>query len=145
MSDLSITELLEAYGAWVNDDNNDLGCKSPSLMLIKSAPKLCKDSVKPSSRRIVSYISDEDALAIDRAMNALANDSLHNYYLYRVIDYYFVGGWSYNRISEDYWSSIEYPCGTKKVAQYHIKAMVAAGAGFINGYLISNKNKDETL
>ena len=29
MSDLSITELLEAYGAWVNDDNNDLGCKSP--------------------------------------------------------------------------------------------------------------------
>ena len=142
MSDLSITDLMFAYGAWVNDDNSDLGCKSPSLMLIKSAPKQCKDSVKPSSRRTVSYISDEDALAIDRAMKALKNDSLHNYYLYRIIDCYFVGGWSYSRISKEYWSAIEYPCGTKEVAQYHIKAMVAAGAGFINGYLISNKSKD---
>ena len=142
MSDLSITDLMFAYCAWVNDDNSDLGCKSPSLMLIKSAPKQCKDSVKPSSRRTVSYISDEDALAIDRAMKALKNDSLHNYYLYRIIDCYFVGGWSYSRISKEYWSAIEYPCGTKEVAQYHIKAMVAAGAGFINGYLISNKSKD---
>ena len=145
MTDLSISELLHAYGNWVRDDSNELSCKSPSLMLIKSAPKLCKDSVKPSSRRVVAFISDDDALAIDRAMKALKNDSLHNYYLYRVIDYYFVGGWSYNRISKDYWSSIEYPCGTKQVAQYHIKAMVAAGAGFINGYLISNKNKGSTL
>ena len=142
MSDLSITDLMFAYGAWVSDDNNDLGCKSPSLMLMKSAPKLCKDSLNPSSRRTVSYISDEDALAVDRAMNALKSDSLHNYYLYRIIDCYFIGGWSYSRISKEYWSAIEYPCGTKEVAQYHIKAMVAAGAGFINGYLISNKSRD---
>lgn len=141
MSDLSITELLFAYGAWVNDDNVSLNCKSPSLMLMKSAPKQCKD-VKPSKQRTVAFISDDDALAIDRAMSALANDSLHNYYLYRIIDCYFIGGWSYNRISKEYWSAIEYPCGTKEVAQYHIKAMVAAGAGFINGYLISNKSKD---
>lgn len=141
MSDLSITELLFAYGAWVNDDNHELGCKSPSLMLMKSAPKQCKDDKLPK-RAQVSFISDDDALAIDGAMNALANDSLHNYYLYRIIDCYFVGGWSYSRISKEYWSAIEYPCGTKEVAQYHIKAMVAAGAGFINGYLISNKSKD---
>lgn len=142
MSDLSITELLFAYGAWVSDDNNELGCKSPSLMLMRSAPHQCKDSVKAASRRTVAFISDDDALAIDRAMEALASDSLHNYYLYRIIDYYFVGGWSYSRISKEYWSAIEYPCGNKEVAQYHIKAMVAAGAGFINGYLISNKSKD---
>ena len=142
MSDLSITDLLFAYGAWVSDDNNELGCKSPSLMLMRSAPHQCKDSVKAASRRTVVFISDDDALAIDRAMEALASDSLHNYYLYRIIDYYFVGGWSYSRISKEYWSAIEYPCGTKEVAQYHIKAMVAAGAGFINGYLISNKSKD---
>ena len=141
MSDLSITDLLFAYGAWVSDDNNDLGCKSPSLMLMRSAPHQCKDSVKAASRRTVAFISDDDALAIDRAMKALASDSLHNYYLYRIIDYYFVGGWSYSRISKEYWSAIEYPCETKEVAQYHIKAMVAAGAGFINGYLISNKSK----
>lgn len=141
MSDLSITDLLFAYGAWVSDDNNELGCKSPSLMLMRSAPKQCKDD-KPPKRAQVSFISDDDALAIDRAMKALASDSLHNYYLYRIIDYYFVGGWSYSRISKEFWSAIEYPCGTKEVAQYHIKAMVAAGAGFINGYLISNKSKD---
>ena len=141
MSDLSITDLLFAYGNWVRDDNNELGCKSPSLMLMRSAPKQCKD-VKPSKQRTVAFISDDDALAIDRAMGALANDSLHNYYLYRIIDCYFIGGWSYSRISKEYWSAIEYPCGTKEVAQYHIKAMVAAGAGFINGYLISNKGRD---
>lgn len=142
MSDLSITELLFAYGAWVSDDNNELGCKSPSLMLIKSAPKLCKDSVKAASRRTVAFISDDDALTIDKAMNALKNESLHTYYLYRILDCYFIGGWSYKRISEDYWSAIEYPCGTKQVAQYHIKAMVAEGCGSINGYLISEKRKN---
>lgn len=142
MSDLSITDLLFAYGAWVSDDNNELGCKSPSLMLIKSAPKLCKDSVKPSNRRTVAFISDCDALAIDRAMNALKSDSLHTYYLYRILDCYFIGGWSYSRISKDYWSAIEYPCGTKEVAQYHIKALISEGMGSINGYLIANRARD---
>lgn len=139
MSDLSISELLHAYGNWVRDDSNELSCKSPSLMLMRSAPKQCKDSVKAASRRTVSYISDEDALAIDRAMNALKNESLHTYYLYRILDCYFIGGWSYKRISEDYWSAIEYPCGTKQVAQYHIKALISEGMGSINGYLIANR------
>lgn len=141
MSDLSITDLLFAYGAWCCDDNNDLGCKSPSLMLIKSAPKLCKD-VKASKQRTVSFISDDDALAIDRAMSALKSDSLHTYYLYRILDCYFIGGWSYSRISKDYWSAIEYPCGTKEVAQYHIKALISEGMGSINGYLIANRARD---
>lgn len=138
----NITELLTAYGHWCRDDNNELGCKSPSLMLMKSAPKLCKDSVKASSRRTVAFISDDDALAIDRAMKALMTDSLHTYYLYRILDCYFIGGWSYNRISKDYWSAIEYPCGTKEVAQYHIKALISEGMGSINGYLIANKARD---
>ena len=141
MSDLSITDLLFAYGAWVSDDNNELGCKSPSLMLMKSAPKQCKD-VKPPKRAQVSFISDDDALAIDRAMNALKGDSLHNYYLYRILDYYFIGGWSYGRISKEYWSIKEYPCGTKEVAPYHIKALISEGMGSINGYLIANKRRD---
>lgn len=141
MSDLSITDLLFAYGQWVNDDNNELGCKSPSLMLMRSAPKQCKDD-KPPKRAQVSFISDDDALAIDRAMNALASDSLHNYYLYRIIDCYFIGGWSYSRISKEYWSAIEYPCGTKQVAQYHIKALISEGMGSINGYLIANRARD---
>lgn len=142
MSDLSITDLLFAYGAWVSDDNNELGCKSPSLMLMRSAPHQCKDSVRAASRRTVAFISDDDALAIDKAMNALKNESLHTRYLYRILDCYFIGGWSYKRISEDYWSAIEYPCGTKQVAQYHIKALISEGMGSINGYLIANRARD---
>ena len=142
MTDLSISELLHAYGNWVSDDNNELGCKSPSLMLMRSAPHQCKDSVKAASRRTAAFISDDDALAIDKAMNALKNESLHTYYLYRILDCYFIGGWSYKRISEDYWSAIEYPCGTKQVAQYHIKALISEGMGSINGYLIANRARD---
>ena len=32
MSDLSITDLLFAYGAWVNDDQTSLECKSPEQL-----------------------------------------------------------------------------------------------------------------
>ena len=128
MSDLSITDLMFAYGAWVNDNNSDLGCKSPSLMLIKSAPKLCKDSVKPSSRRTVSYISDEDALAVDRAMNELVNHSVH---LHNIITYHFVYNWSVKKIADDYWSQFEYPCGKRKATNYHVNPLLHYAIGFL--------------
>lgn len=132
MSDLSITELLEAYGAWVNDDNNDLSCKSPSLMLIKSAPKLCKDSVKASKRRVVKFISDDDALAVDRAMNQLLRHSVH---LHNIVTYHFIYNWSERKIARDYWSGFEYPCGTKEAGVYHVKPLLNQGIGFISGAL----------
>ena len=132
MSDLSITDLMFAYGAWVNDDNGDLGCKSPSLMLIKSAPKLCKDSVKPSSRRTVSYISDEDALAVDRAMNKLLRHSVH---LHNIVTYHFIYNWSERKIARDYWSDFEYPNSEKQAGVYHVKPLLNLGIGFVSGVL----------
>ena len=141
MSDLSITELMTAYGQWVRADQNNLGCKSPSLTLMRSAPHQCKD-VKPPKSSTRLFISDDDALAIDKAMNALKHESLHHNYLYRIVDLHFVGGWSYRQISDDYWSAIEYPCGTKKVAVYHIKAMICEGMGFISGMISANKRRD---
>lgn len=132
MSDLSITELLFAYGAWVSDDNNELGCKSPSLMLIKSAPKLCKDSVKASKRRVVDFISDDEALAVDRAMNKLMRHSVH---LHNILAYYFIYNYSERKIAKDYWSQFEYPNSDKEAGVYHVKPLLTQGIGFISGAL----------
>ena len=133
MSDLSITDLMFAYGAWVNDDNSDLGCKSPSLMLIKSAPKLCKDSVKPSSRRVVAHITDDEALAVDRAMKLLRERHL---VLYHVVRYYFIYNWTVLDIAVDYLTVLEYGNESKKkLSSYHTKPLLTEGMGFISGAL----------
>ncbi len=128
MSDLSITDLLFAYGAWCNDDNNDLSCKSPSLMLIKTAPKLCKDTVKAAKRSTVAFISDDEALALDRAMNALMSHSVH---LHNIVSLHFVNGYSVKRIADDYWSKFEYPCGKRKATNYHVNPLLNQAIGFI--------------
>lgn len=137
MSDLSITDLLFAYGAWVSDDNNELGCKSPSLMLIKTAPKLCsKDSVKASKQRVVCFIDDDEALAVDRAMNRLLRHSVH---LHNIVTYYFVYNWSERKIAKDYWSEFEYPNSDKEAGVYHVKPLLTEGIGFISGVLCRDR------
>lgn len=133
MSDLSITDLLFAYGAWVSDDNNELGCKSPSLMLIKSAPKLCKDSVKAPSKRVVAHITDDEALAVDRAMKLLRERHL---VLYHVVRYYFIYNWTVLDIAVDYLTILEYGKDSKKkLSSYHAKPLLTEGMGFISGAL----------
>lgn len=132
MSDLSISELLHAYGNWVNDDNNELGCKSPSLMLMRSAPKQCKDSVKAASRRTVAFIDDETALAVDNAMNALMRHSVH---LHNIVTYHFIYNWSERKIARDYWSDFEYPDSEKQAGVYHVKPLLNLGIGFVSGVL----------
>lgn len=132
MNDLSITDLLYAYGAWVNDDNNNLGCKSPSLMLIKTAPHLCKDSLKSSSKRVVAFIDDDMALAVDRAMQRLLRHSLH---LHNIVTYYFIYNYSERKIAKDYWSQFEYPKCDKEAGVYHVKPLLNEGIGFISGVL----------
>lgn len=136
MSDLSITDLLFAYGAWVSDDNNELGCKSPSLMLIKSAPKLCKD-VKPSKQRVVNFIDDETALAVDNAMGVLMQEYL---VIYNILMLKFVNGYSDRDIAKYYISVIEYPNSKKQVPHTAVKPLVTQGMGFISGFLVSNKS-----
>ena len=128
MSELSITELLEAYGAWVNDDNSGLDCKSPSLMLIKSAPELCKRDVLQAHRPTAAFISDDDALAVDRAMNALMRHSVH---LHNIVAYRFIYGWSVKYIADNYWSQFEYPCGKKKATNYHVNPLLYQAMGFL--------------
>lgn len=133
MSDLSITELMFAYGAWVNDDSHELGCKSPSLMLMRSAPKQCADTVKPSKRVTVAHITDDEALAVDRAMKLLKERHL---VLYHVVRYYFIYNWTVLDIAEDYLTILEYGQDSKKkLSSYHAKPLLTEGMGFISGAL----------
>ena len=133
MSDLSITELMFAYGAWVNDDQVSLNCKSPSLMLMKSAPKQCSDTVKAPSKRVVAHITDDEALAVDRAMKLLRERHL---VLYHVVRYYFIYNWTVLDIAEDYLTILEYGKDSKKkLSSYHTKPLLTEGMGFISGAL----------
>lgn len=96
--ELSITELLHAYADWVNDNQDGLGCKSPSLMLMRSAPKLCAKDVKSSRKSTARlFISDDDALAVDKAMKSLRTYSL---LLYRIIVWRYIRGNSERAITK---------------------------------------------
>ncbi|MFK3999844.1 hypothetical protein ACI2I3_00655 [Psychrobacter namhaensis] len=133
MSDLSITDLMFAYGAWVNDDQTSLECKSPSLMLMKSAPKQCADAVKQPSKRVVAHITDDEALAVDRAMKLLRERHL---VLYHVVRYYFIYNWTVLDIAVDYLTVLEYGNESKKkLSSYHTKPLLTEGMGFISGAL----------
>lgn len=133
MTDLSITDLLYAYGAWCNDDQNELSCKSPSQILIKVAPHKCKnDSVKPSNRSTVGFITDEQALTIDRAMVDLKTHSVH---LFNIVALHFVYNWSERKLARDYLSKHKTLCDTDKPTVYHSKPLLNQGVGFISGVL----------
>lgn len=131
MSD--IENKLRAWGAWASDNKVGLNCKSPSLMLIKSAPHQCKDSVKGSKHSVAPFITDEDALIVDRAMGDLMRHSVH---LYAIVYLHFVKDWAVHRIATDYWSDFEYPCKSKKATTYHVKPLLSEGIGVIQGLMI---------
>ncbi len=108
-------------------------------MLIKTAPKLCaKDAAKVSKRSLVGFISDEMALAIDRAMSVLMQEYL---VLYNILMLKFVRGYSDRDIAKYYLSNIEYPDSEKQVPHTAVKPLVTQGMGFVNGYLIGNKTR----
>jgi len=130
-----IEKLLIAYASWCNDDNNELSCKSPSLMLMKSAPKQCKDSVKPSNRSVVMFITDSEALVVDRAMQELMCHSVH---LHSILYYHFIKNYSVDYIAKHYWSKFEYPKGDKVATNYHVKPLLNRAIGIIEGILIKD-------
>lgn len=138
--DISITELMRSYGAWVRDDGDNMGCKSPAYQLMRVAPKQCKDMVKPKSKSRPAYISDDLGLAVDNAMGVLMQEYL---VIYNILMLKFVNGYSDRDIAKYYVSGIEHPDGKKKVPHTAIKPLVTQGMGFVSGYLVSNKRGDK--
>lgn len=131
--DVSITELMYSYGAWVNDDSDMMGCKSPAYQLMRVAPKQCKDTVKPKSKSRPAYISDDLGLQIDRAMKGLSNYSL---LLHDVVNHKFVKGKSDSEIARIYNSKPDGLFGDKRVTRHDIKSLITEGIGNLNGMLI---------
>ena len=131
--DISITELMESYGSWVNDDSDMMGCKSPAYQLMRVAPKQCKDMIKPKSRLRPAHISDDLGLQIDKAMKSLSNYSM---LLYDVVNHKFVKGKSDSEIARIYNSKPDGLFGDKRVTRHDIKALVIEGLGNLNGMLI---------
>lgn len=125
MSD--IRDKLSAWGAWSRDSNN-LGCKSPALMLMRSAPHLDRDALIALKRPSADFISDDDALRVDAAMGQLSRYSVQ---LYAILTLHYAYGWSVNKIAQDYWSKFEYPDGTKQATNYHVNPLFFEGIGFI--------------
>jgi len=81
---MDIKELLEAYGAWCRADSNNLDCKSPSEMIMRSAPHADASETSPVTRCQADYISDDMALKIDRIVGDLES---HNELPSVVLDY----------------------------------------------------------
>lgn len=130
MSD--IKELLKSWGNWANDHQDDLGCKSPSEMLIKSAPH-ADSSDKPVKRVLADYISDEDALMVDKAVGKLAR---HSVLLWAVLRLHYQYGWSVRKIAIEHLSELEYPCGTKQSTSYSVSQLLERATGVIEGCMI---------
>ena len=105
MSDLSITDLLFAYGAWARDHHDGLGCKSPSQMLMLHAP-IADGVQEPKYQHTTAYISDDDALMVDKAVGQLHDKSpvLGNILVLRYRD-----NMSLRQISRYYITPMEYP------------------------------------
>lgn len=101
----NIVELLEQWGAWARDHHDGLGCKSPSQMLMLQAPKA--DTAQESKyQNTPPYISDDDALVVDKAVGKLHDQSpvLGNILALRYRD-----NMSLRQITRYYITPMEYP------------------------------------
>ena len=59
---------LAAWGAWTKDFGSKGGCSSPAQALINCAPFCDSDYKRRARYNNVTFISDEDALEVDKAM-----------------------------------------------------------------------------
>lgn len=141
-------ELLKAWGQW-SRDNHNLGCKSPSLMLMRSAPH--KDKLDAPTRVAqLAYISDDDALRVDDAVADLKSnserlDALVGYYCdnkdmsflskamrHRVIKNTYIGNMSLDDVARD----INYFLGKPLFSPVRVTRVLESAIGFIDGRLV---------
>ena len=115
-----IKEKLEAWGHWANDHGDSLDCKSPSAMLMRSAPFSDKADI-PRIGAHSGYISDDDALMIDRAVGRLAR---HSVLLWSFIIKHYQYGMSVRQLAREH-----------KCTAHKIKAYIERAIGFIDGCL----------
>lgn len=99
MSNTNITELLQSYGAWVRDDNNDLGYGNPFNAILAAAPHLAddeEDCEQPVQFKNASHMTDLDAAVVDTVLIRLAE---RHYHLYVLLMAHYVKQWSERKIA----------------------------------------------
>lgn len=131
---IDIKELLLAWGAWCRDDHMGLDCKSPSEMIMRSAPHADATETAPVTRYQIDYISDDMALRIDRIVTVLCK--------YKPIEGKCLRMRYINRqypehIANTYLSDLKYGKDSKrKVSKYKASEYIASAEGFILGRIL---------
>lgn len=142
---------LAAWGTWTKDLGGKGGCSSPAQALINMAP--FGDAAKRRARYDnVTFISDEDALEVDRAMCDLRRYSArldvalghmleHEFeddnllvcvLMYPVLEMHFRYDESFRAIASELTKDLG-----KKITDVKVKAIMERGAGFIEGRLVA--------
>ena len=99
MSNMNVAELLQSYGAWVRDDNNDLGYGNPFNAVLAAAPHLAddeEDCEQPVQFKNAGHMTDLDAAVIDTVLIRLAE---RHYHLYVLLMAHYVKQWSERKIA----------------------------------------------
>lgn len=99
MRELNVQQLLINFGAWVRDDNNDLGYGNPFNAILAAAPHLAddeEDCEQPVQFKNASHMTDLDAAVVDTVLIRLAE---RHYHLYVMIMCHYVKQWSERKIA----------------------------------------------
>jgi len=131
---MDIKELLESYGAWCRADSNNLDCKSPSEMIMRSAPHAEVSETSPVTRCQADYISDDMALKIDRIVGLLIDYKPLEGECLRLR---YIKGQYPEEIAQTYLSDLKYGKGSKrKVGKYKASEYIASAEGFVLGCIL---------
>jgi len=99
MSELNVQQLLINFGAWVRDDNNDLGYGNPFNAILAAAPHLAddeEDCEQPVQFKNASHMTDLDAAVVDTVLIRLSE---RHYHLYVLLMAHYVKQWSERKIA----------------------------------------------
>lgn len=124
-----IQDVLRAYGAWCRDDHMGLDCKSPSEMIMRSAPHAEVNETSPVTSYQTTYISDDMALLIDSIISVLCR--------YKPIEgkclrMRYIDGKYPEYIAHTYLSELKYGKGSnRKVSKYKASEYIAGAEGFV--------------
>lgn len=126
---MDIKELLLAWGAWCRDDHMSLDCKSPSEMIMRSAPHAEVSETAPVTRYQSDYISDDMALRIDRIVMTLCK---YQPVEGKCLRLRYITGHYPEKIAGTYLTELKYGKGSKKkVSKYKASEYIASAEGFI--------------
>ena len=149
--DRDVKVKLASWGAWTRNIGKTGGCSSPAQALINCAP-VCDSTHKRRARYDhAEYISDEEALEVERAMAKLKRYSarldvamgamleleleddnlLMCNLMYPVLRSYFRYDESFSHISRELSKALG-----KNITDVKVRAIMERGAGFIEALLI---------